>query len=106
MCVMLCANSHVFQWLDLDVALACRHALQLSPACLGDPLNGAEATECLDDAAVQKLARGPMLRQPARRKPAEAGEGFRGGSSHEWKNPLNTLTKALSRLLVFVGWRR
>jgi hypothetical protein len=104
MCILLCANPHVYQWLDLDVALACRDSLQLSPVCQVDPLTRAEIVEieCLDEGAVQKLARGPVLRQPRSRRRDEIGDR----SSYEWKNPLDTLANAWSRLLSLVGWLR
>jgi hypothetical protein len=103
MCVLLCANRYVYEWLDLDIALACRDALQLSPVCHVDSLTRAEITDTkyLDDAAVQKLVRGPMLRQPAPRKATKCSDG----SAHERKNSLDTLAKAWSRLLILVGLR-
>ena len=75
MCVLLCANSYVYQWLDLDAALACRNVLQLSPVCPVDPLTCADEKEAeyLDEAAVRKLVRGPMLRQPGWRNPDKVG---------------------------------
>jgi hypothetical protein len=111
MCVLLCANRQVYQWIDYACALPYRDALQLSPVCLADPLTRAEieGTDILDEAAARSLARGPMLRQPAWSR-AENRRNFRGatrvGSFQEWNHPLDALAKACGRLLVLVGWRR
>jgi hypothetical protein len=115
MCVLLCANPKVHEWLDMPVALAYRQALQLSVLCPAASLEGnagsaphayklttnlVEADELEPPPALHLMKRSAWVQAYCQRI-AE-----RHKSSPDWHKPLDALANAWTRLLALVGLRR
>jgi hypothetical protein len=100
MCVLICANPGVNEWLAIVTARAHRSALQLTASCVVSPSSHDADAAILDEAAVKHISRGPILR--------EHGWQRRGAapSARELKHPFDALSEAWSRLLSLVGLRR
>jgi hypothetical protein len=123
MCLLLCANSITRQWVEAVAGRYERDMLQEMHACKCDGLSSADGRvveiECctLDEHAVEKIPRGPKLRDewPSSQAVRDSQRGARSrlstaGASrpslYEWKSPSNALAYAWSRLLALIGWRR
>ncbi len=114
MCVFLCANPTVHEWLDIPVAQAHRQALALKALCPNASLlNAATGTAHDDWAVVDSSIELPKLgvrciydravwRHTWRRSETKDQSSH---LSEEWHHALDAFTKAWGRLLVLVGWR-
>jgi hypothetical protein len=123
MCVLLCANSTTRQWAEA-IAMVCeRDMLQEIHACKCGDVNSANCRAVdvgcgtLDEQAVEKIPRGPMLRDDWPRATSLMMRRRRTHSAvtsnavdpcllHERKSPFDALADAWSRLLVLIGWSR
>ena len=111
MCVFLCANPNVREWLEPPVDFACRKCLQLKPVMAGDLLWGNDAEEPgeLVDAhgATRRVDMGGYLAMQIHTRGAVrlGAHSWRASSPYRHK-PLDALAKAWSRLLLWVGWGR
>jgi hypothetical protein len=106
MCVFLCANPKVFSLLNAITADSEREVLQATEVCcvtpkIGDMLD----RRTLDESEVKKIPRGPMLREGYWPR-GNYEDRFSDTSFEAWKNPLDALANAWTRLLVLVGLRR
>jgi hypothetical protein len=95
MCVLLCANPNVKNWLDPLLARIERQSLKLLAIRPRDPDDGDgiavdELRACI---CVNRLRNPPRFDVPS-------------ASTHEWQKSLDALANAWSRLLLLVGWRR
>jgi hypothetical protein len=106
MCVFLCANPNVYEWLGKVIARTERQATLLLALCPADPydslddnLRGEVAPEISQTAASDRES-------VARPRQARTVHRIDATSSHEWHKPLDALANAWSRLLLLVGWRR
>jgi hypothetical protein len=100
MCVLICADPGVNEWLAMVAARAHRSALQLTASCVVSPSSHDVDAPILDKAAVRRIARGPILREH------EWPQRGTSPSAQEWKHPFDVLSEAWSRLLCLVGLRR
>jgi hypothetical protein len=122
MCVLLCANSKVGEWLDIPLALAYRQSLEPCPvhadhevAKAGRPVHVAESSsaEILelhkpDQQRVMK--RSAWLQaycryQMQRARHNERSERIASASSREWHKALEAIAQTWGRLLSLVGLR-
>jgi len=125
MCVLLCANSKVREWLDMPLAIAHRQALQLCPvngdyqvADVGHEaqvvqsssgetfeLDKAEYLHVMKRSAwLQAYCRYHMKRPCHSERLAELSAV--SASSREWHKALEAIAQTWGRLLSLVGLRR
>jgi hypothetical protein len=109
MCLFICANPAVRQWLHQPVDHAYRKALELKPLLAADLL---EADDFGEDVSVcvrvrvrhvttrPRLARRPML-IPILPRTVSSWR-----ASSQFEKPLEALANAWTRFLFWVGWRR
>ena len=121
MCVFICANSKVRDWLDTPLARAYRQTLQLSPMYLNSIALAAGgkqedfASRTSDDVELDESAQRRIMKRSAwlqaycRYLTHAAEHGVRraefGGSSREWQKALETIAKTWGRILSLVGLR-
>lgn len=121
MCVLICANSNVREWLDMPLARAYRQTLQLCPTCpssapsrasqeLKDLKSATGESFEFDEAAERRVMNRSAWRQAYCRYVASAAAyGMRrtefDGSSREWHKALETIAKTWGRILSLVGLR-
>lgn len=111
MCVLLCANPKVHEWLDLPLARAYRQSLQLCALCpvprteLVASGVGTDATSCVTveiaEACLPHVMKRSAWLQVYCRRMAACRE-----SAQDRHNPFDVITNAWGRLLAFVGLRR
>lgn len=104
MCLFLCANRTVHEWLNAVTAVAEREVLQ-TKASIAAPESAMSDRETLSESIVKKLPRGQMLRDDHWSREEQA----RNDADHLFesrKNPLDAISHAWARLLVLVGLRR
>lgn len=111
MCVLLCANLKVHEWLDVPLARAYRQSLQmfaLCPSATFKPIvaqngseAGLEATAEIDAATIPGIMKRTAWIQAYCRRVARQHE-----STQNWHKPFESLANAWSRLLALVGLRR
>jgi hypothetical protein len=122
MCVFLCANPNVREWLEMPQGLAYRQALQLCALCSTIGSSEAQLREChskpsasfeLEEAARRRIMlRFSLLQTDCRYRMhladhgnnrAECGPSF--ALPNEWHKALEALAKTWGRLLSLVGLR-
>ena len=120
MCVLICANARVREWLDMPLARAYRQTLQLCPVC--SISTSAKALQERDDLPsptgdgfeLDELTQRRVMKRSAWvqaycKYHAHADHGMRraeiGGSSKDWHKALETIAKTWGRLLSLVGLR-
>jgi hypothetical protein len=125
MCVLLCANSNVCEWLEIPLAWSYREALELCPVLSSsDALKVLQQSNSpqtvtisnveLDEAAQRRvMERSAWLQAYWRYHVRRAQHGKYLGefdvgsdSSHEWQKPFEAIAKTWRRLLSLVGLRR
>ncbi len=110
MCVLLCANSKVCDWLEIPFAIAHQQMLQLSVLCPGEPgtcgasedlSSQSEPRDELDEVTQRRLMKRSAWLQAyfARR----IQQTQRRSSPQDWHKPFELIAKACGRLLSFVG---
>jgi hypothetical protein len=105
MCVLICANPGVNDWVTKVTARSqrCVHVLAASCGASKSSAHG-DAAEVdwpvLDEASVHRIARGTILRE------CEWPPNDAAFLAREWKNAFEALTEAWSRLLSLVGLLR
>jgi hypothetical protein len=121
MCVFLCANSIVHEWLDMPLARAYRQSLQDCPIYAAQPALTA-SHECptpesvatgaieLDEAAQRRvMKRSSWLQAYCRYRTSLTQHGIHrvdsGELSRDWQKALETIAKTWGRLLSLVGLR-
>src|SRR5437868_6058690 len=103
MCVLLCANPIVHEWLDLPLARAYRMTLQLAAVCPsyregGDATIGfANSNEVVDEPAV--AAHAHIMNRSAWIQAYCSRMAKRRGSSPNWHKTLEVFANAWGRLL-------
>jgi hypothetical protein len=102
MCVLLCANPKVHEWLDFPLALAHRQALELSTLCA----NGWDAKpgEHMDEATARRVMKRSAWLQAYCKFHSQLAQR-RQSSSQDWQKALEVLANAWGRLLSLVGLR-
>lgn len=123
MCVLLCANSSVREWLDIPLARAYRQSLQICHVCAALAATnasygyGIEASQPqptntfeLDEAAQRRvMKRSAWLQAYCRYRTQLAQRGHHlaenGGSPRDWQKALDALAKTWGRILSLVGLR-
>jgi len=113
MCVVLCANPKVHEWLDISLARSYRQTLQLCAICPSEPGMTAPvgATLAKPQAGVPKLDKAAEKRVMKRsawiqaycRHMAHLAE--QRSSPQEWHKTLDVIANAWGRLLSLVGLR-
>jgi hypothetical protein len=104
MCVLICANPGVSDWVIKVTARSQRTAHLFTPICVapystsGDDDDGDRFV--LDEVAVARIARGATLRE------CEWPSSDAASLARESKNAFELLTEAWGRLLSLVGLRR
>jgi hypothetical protein len=99
MCLLLCANPSVHEWLGVLLVHADRQSRQQLSVLVAPPPStyehepGEMETDCGRVVFPDATSRYPHL-------------ALRLPSPHEGYKSLNALADAWSRLLIFVGWRR
>ena len=109
MCLFICANPTVRQWLHQPVDHAYRKAMELKPLLAADLL---EADDIGDESSVcvRVCIRRVAVMQRAPKRAAFIGilpprpRSWRASS--ELEKPFKALANAWTRLLVWIGWRR
>ena len=119
MCVLICANSNMRDWLDAPSALAYRQALQLCPV-FGSVVASEPAHQCQPfqsdladshkiDQAAQRLVtkRSVWIQAYCRYRDQPMRRSVRlvehRGLSCDWQIALETIAKTWGRLLSLVG---
>jgi hypothetical protein len=121
MCVFLCANSSVREWLDMPLARAYRQSLQHCLICYGNSAVNAShenpaaeslatGTFELDEAARRRvMKRSSWLQAYCRYRTCLTQHGIHrvdsGELSRDWQKALETIAKTWGRLLSLVGLR-
>jgi hypothetical protein len=108
MCVLLCANPTVREWLDVPLAREYRQMLQLNPVCPGETSEPAAVD--LDPPAQERVSKRSAWRQAYCRdhlQRAQHGEllAEHSATSLEWQKALEAIAKGWGRLLSLVGLR-
>lgn len=102
MCVLLCANPKVHEWLDVPLALAHRQALQIGALCPPSVDSNLEDIE-LDEAEARRLMNRSAWIQAYCRYRAQPVE--RNALSQDWQKALEAIAHAWGRLLSLIGLR-
>ena len=116
MCVMLCANPKVHEWLDISIARTYRQTLQLCAICPSTASNvettlavggsGAKtqsAVAQLDKATETRVMKRSAWVQVYCRQMAT--KAHQHSSAQEWHKAFEAIANAWSRLLSLVGLR-
>ena len=116
MCVLICANPNVCEWLDMPLARAYRQTLQLCPICpttspeqdnLPSPTEDSFESDKLPQRCVMK--RSAWLQAYCKYLTHVTDHGIRradfGNSSREWHKALEAIAQTWGRLLSLVGLR-
>src|SRR5436189_1085246 len=107
MCVMLCANPKVHEWLDITLARSCRQTYQLCALCPYEPgpswsknisASSQGGVKLLDKAAETRVMKRSAWIQAYCRHLAE-----QRASSQDWHKTLDALANAWGRLLSLIG---
>ena len=116
MCVFICANPTVRQWLEVSVDHAARESFQLCPVTPGETgqtgQTDAESETCDDvpmrHAAARIFAGSRLASQRTRRGRLRFGAAtiILYPSPPPGQKPLEFFTEAWSRLLLWFGWSR
>lgn len=111
MCVLLCANPNVCEWIDMPLAMAQRASLQALHVCT--PNGGlakieGQTTGCHQDTEWDTAKmQGVMKRSAWIQAYCQRIVRQRARLSPQTRHhPLEAITNAWIRLLVLVGWRR
>jgi hypothetical protein len=122
MCVLICANSNVREWLDIPLARAYRESLQLCPtspssesreenAGRGKSPSRTKAEFELDESTRRRvMKRSAWLQAYCRYRAIHVAEHHMhlvdsGGSTREWQKAFETIAKTWGRILSLVGLR-
>jgi hypothetical protein len=121
MCVFICANSKVRDWLDMPLARAYRQTLQLCPiyphstAFAAGEKQDDLPSQTSDNVELDELAQRRVMKRSAwlqaycRYLTHMAEHGIRraetGRSSREWQKAFETIAKTWGRILSLVGLR-
>jgi hypothetical protein len=110
MCVLLCANPKVHEWVDLPAALADRKMRQHFAQCLAQPTGALSACPgtATDWIAPPEVAHRRAWLQLFCRRMANARQGAmeRPTSSQDGHPFFEAIANAWGRLLSFIGLRR
>jgi hypothetical protein len=108
MCVLLCANPKVREWLDVPLALAHRQSLQVAAVChagahgLLPNAASVEQPNELDQTDERRMKRSTWLQGYCSH---QAYVSRRRASSPEWHKAFDAIANAWGRLLSLVGLR-
>lgn len=109
MCVLLCANSMVHEWLDIPLARAHRQTLQLYALCPDDPFAGnTYEIGGGGQTAVKQLEKsGPacLMKRSAWIQAYCSRVAHRQASAQDWHKTFDAIANAWGRLLSLVGLR-
>jgi len=112
MCVLLCANSTVREWLDVPQALAYRQARQLCPVSGADQSPTEESRELGQTAQRRVMKRSAWLQPycryhalPAIDRKQLVESSVPSASSREWYKAFEAIAQTWGRLLSLVGLR-
>jgi hypothetical protein len=104
MCVFLCANAKVSDWLDAMLVRVDRQSRQQLSVLVSQPPWTPSTPTYGHESANQSVGSSTtIVRETTSRYEQLA---LRRASPHERHKPLDALADAWSRLLIFVGWRR
>jgi hypothetical protein len=109
MCLFICANPAVGQWLHQPVDHAYRKALELKPLLAADLL---EADDFGEDASVcvriclRRVASRPRMARRAVLIPSLPLKSGSWRASSQLEKPFEALANAWTRFLVWIGLRR
>lgn len=119
MCVMLCVNSNLRESLEIPLALAYRHTLQLCGVCssgaafiashLDNASPSADDIELNEAAQRRVMKRSAWLQAYCSYRMHIAKQSSRvvasAGSSRDWPKALEALAKTWGRILSLIGLR-
>ena len=106
MCVLLCANSKVREWLDIPLAREYRQSMQLCPAPTGTSSEPGESTdERFSNRSAWLQAHFRYSMQTCRRKNHLTPWDDESASSGDWPKALEAIAKTWGRILSLVGLR-